>query len=121
MAPSRAKVPTSSVELLQDPPAGARGIESPSVSLLIAEANDDANDKMVMPSLVGLPVTAAQAQLQKAGFQFDRPEYIDVFAQPAQNGAATKPPVAPGNVVGQEPEAGTRVDRSVTVHLIVAK
>lgn len=105
--------------IAQDPPAGARGIESPSVSLLIAAANDDANDKMLMPSLIGLPVTAAQAQLQRVGFQFDRPEYIDVFAQPAQNGA--KQPVAPGNVVGQEPEAGSRVDRTVTVHLIVAK
>lgn len=107
--------------IAQDPPAGARGIESPSVSLLIAAGEDDANDKMVMPSYVGLPVTAAQAQLQRAGFQFDRPEYIDVFAQQKNGGGATNQPIAPGNVVGQEPEAGMRVDRSVTVHLIVAK
>lgn len=119
---TRAHLPVSGVAegtvIAQDPPAGARGIESPSVSLLIASANDEANDQMVMPSLVGLPVTAAQAELQKDGFQFDQPEYIDVFARP-QSGASQ--PVAPGNVVEQDPAAGARVNRTITVHLIAAK
>lgn len=122
---TRAHLPMSGVPegtvIAQDPPAGARGIESPSVSLLIAAASNDANDKMVMPSLVGLPVTAAQAQLQKAGLQFDRPEYIDTLAQRAPGSNAARQPVAPGNVVEQEPEAGSQVDRSITVHLVVAK
>ncbi len=118
----QAHLPVSGVAegtvIAQDPPAGARGIESPSVSLLIAGASEDANAQLVMPSLVGLPVTAAQGELQKDGFQCDKPEYIDVFAR-QQNGKSQ--PVAPGNVVEQEPAAGSRVDRSITVHLVAAK
>jgi len=108
--------------LAQDPPAHAQGIERPSVNLLVAAPEDVTPDGYVMPDLVGVPVVAAQAQLAKVGIETDPPVFVDAPVPPV--GAATdplQPPVAPGSVIAQEPEAGGRVDQSFKVKLTVAK
>jgi eukaryotic-like serine/threonine-protein kinase len=108
--------------IAQDPPAKARGIESPSINLLVAAPGEELNDKLVMPSLVGLPVVTAQMMLERAGLKSDKPTFVDVPIPPVGTGdAPIKPPVVPGTVISQEPEAGAKVDRTLLVDLTVAK
>ena len=108
--------------LAQDPPAHAQGIERPSINLLVAAPADDTIDGYVMPDLAGLPVVGAQAQLAKVGIKCAPPTYIDVPVGPVGTGdEAVRPPVKPGAVVAQQPVAGSRVDQTTMVKLVVAK
>jgi len=106
----------------QDPPAHAQGIERPSVNLLVAVADDTPPDGYVMPDLFGVPVVAAQAQLARVGIKTAQPMFIDVPIPPVGTGNAPPvPPVVPGAVVGQDPQAGARVSLDAEVKLTVAK
>jgi beta-lactam-binding protein with PASTA domain len=108
--------------LAQDPPAHAQGIERPSINLLVAAPDDEAPDGFVMPDLTGLPVVSAQAALARVGIKTAAPQFVDVPVGPVGSGnAPLRPPVKPGAVLAQEPEAGMRVDQSTMVRLAVAK
>jgi eukaryotic-like serine/threonine-protein kinase len=108
--------------LAQDPPAHAQGIASPSVSLLVAAADDAAPDGFVMPDLTGQPVVSAQMVLAKAGVKTAQPSYVDVHVPPVGNGnSLPKPPVKPGTVISQSPGAGSRIEQSTPVKLTVAR
>ncbi len=107
--------------IAQDPPAHAQGIARPSINLLVAAASDDAPDGFVMPDLTGLPVVSAQAELSSVGIQ-STTDFVDVPVAPIGSGnAPPTPPVKPGDVMAQEPSAGTRVDQSTEVKLTIAK
>ena len=110
--------------LAQDPPAHAQGIAGPSINLLVAAPVEDAPDGFVMPDLTGMPIVTAQAALQRVGLKGPTPTFVDVHI-PDIGGAnaitPTKPPVAPGSVVTQQPPAGARVDQNTPVKLTVAK
>lgn len=121
-----AKLPDNGIDegtvIAQDPPAHAQGIERPSVNLLVAAPDDTAPDGYVMPDLFGLPVIAAQAQLAKVGIKTVPPTFIDVPIPTVGTGATPPvPPVVPGAVVGQDPQAGARVNLTDEVKLTVAK
>jgi beta-lactam-binding protein with PASTA domain len=122
-----ARLPFSKVTpetvIAQDPPARAQGIERPSISLLVATADDaDDPDGFVMPDLTGLSVISAQAQLAKVGIKTALPKLVDVPIAPVGSGnAAPRPMVMPGVVTAQQPLAGTRVDQSTVVKLTAAK
>jgi beta-lactam-binding protein with PASTA domain len=106
----------------QDPPGKAHGIESPSINLLVAAPGEELNDKLVMPSLVGLPIVSAQLQLAKAGIKYSKPDYVDAPIAPVGTGdAPPKLPTIPGTVIAQKPDAGAKVDGAVSVELTVAK
>jgi len=108
--------------LAQDPPAHAQGIARPAINLLVATAGGDAPDGFVMPDLSGLPVTGAQAELDKVGIKSAKPTFVDVPISSVGNGnALPTPPIRPGSVMAQQPLAGSRVDQSVLVKLTVAK
>jgi beta-lactam-binding protein with PASTA domain len=108
--------------LAQDPPAHAQDIAQPSVSLLVAVANDEAADGYVMPDLVGLPVVTAQSALAKVGIKSASPKYVDVPIGSIGTGSALPvQPVRPGIVTTQTPPAGARVDQDTIVRLTVAK
>jgi eukaryotic-like serine/threonine-protein kinase len=108
--------------LAQDPPAHARGIEGPSVSLLVAAPPDTAADGFLMPDLKGMTLEAAQAQLAHVGLKMDPPSFVDMYIPPVgANGSAPKPPVAPNTVLLQQPSAGSRVDTSAAVKLTIAR
>lgn len=108
--------------LAQDPPAHALDIAQPTVSLLVATADNEKLDGYVMPNLVGMPVLSAQMQLSKVGIKTTPPVYNSVPVAPVGSGD-TPPvvPVKPGSVIEQFPPAGTRVDQSTTVKLTAAK
>lgn len=121
-----AKLPDNAVPegtvIAQDPPAHAQGIERPSVNLLIAAPDDTSSDGYVMPDFFGLPVIAAQAQLARVGIKTATPAFVDVPIPPVGSGnAPLVPPVVPGSVVGQDPQAGALVNRDTEVKLTVAK
>jgi eukaryotic-like serine/threonine-protein kinase len=108
--------------LAQDPPAHAQDIAQPSVSLLVAAANDEVADGYVMPDLVGLPVVTAQSALSKVGIKSATPKYVDVPIAPIGMGNALPvQPTRPGAVTTQSPPAGARVDQDTIVRLTVAK
>jgi beta-lactam-binding protein with PASTA domain len=125
-AGSIAKLPDNAVEpgtvIAQDPPPHAQGIERPSVNLLIAAPDDESPDGYVMPDLRGLPIVSVQAQLARVGIKTVPPVFVDVPVAPVGTGnTPPAPPIAPGSVVTQEPQAGARVDLATEVQLTVAK
>lgn len=108
--------------LAQDPPPHAQGIEQPTVSLLVAAAEDTEPGAFVMPDLTGLPVVAAQMTLSKAGIKSATPNYVEVPVAPIGTGnAPPKLPVKPGSVIAQSPAPGARVNQDTLVKLTVAK
>lgn len=108
--------------LAQDPPAHSQGIAQPSVNILVAAPDNPTPDGYVMPDVVGMPVIAAQDLLTRIGLQVDTPTYADVSIPPVGAGnQPPKPPVLPGSVVLQQPEAGARVDQTTMIKLTAAK
>jgi len=108
--------------LAQDPPPHAQGIAQPSINLLVAAPNDEAPDGFVMPDLTGLPVASAQEALARVGIKATTARMVDVPAGQAGSGdAPLRPPVKPGSVIAQQPQAGLRVDQSTLVKLTVTK
>lgn len=108
--------------LAQDPPAHSQDIAQPSVSLLLAAPDDETVDGYVMPDLTGWPAASAVAALAKVGIRADAPKPINVPIAPVGSGdAPPRPPVKPGSVLSQSPQAGSRVDQSTVVKFTVAK
>jgi len=108
--------------LAQDPPAHAQGIAGPSINLLVAAPVDSAPDGFVMPDLTGVPIVAAQVQLDRVGLKGPPPTFVDVYVPPVGSASTPpKPPIAPGSVVAQQPPPGARVDQNTPVRLAVAK
>ncbi len=62
-----------------------------------------------VPSVVGLPAQSARALIESRGFQFVVGEERDDVQSPA------------GNVIGQKPLMGSRIERGHTVEVVVAK
>jgi beta-lactam-binding protein with PASTA domain len=113
---------TEGMVLAQDPPGKAQGIERPTINLLVAAVDDEVADGYVMPDMTGLPVGSAQAELTRIGIKSANPQYVDVPIGAIGSGdAPPKAPVRPGAVTAQQPAAGSRVDQSTLVTLIVAK
>jgi len=110
------------IVLAQDPPGKAKGIESPSVNLLVAAADDVASDGYVMPDLTGLTTATALAEMTRVGIKAAPPKVMDApFAEVGSGDAAPKPPARPGTIIAQAPSAGVRVDQTTLVKLTVAK
>ena len=113
---------TEGVVLAQDPPAHAEDIAEPTVSLLIAAPSDQKPDGWVMPNLVDMPASAAEAALIRVGIKVAPLNYVDVPVPPVGSGnAPPQLPVKPDSVIAQAPAAGARVDQSVTAQLTVVR
>jgi beta-lactam-binding protein with PASTA domain len=116
-----AGVPEGTV-LAQDPPGHAQGIARPTVNLLVAAPDEDAPDGYVMPDLTGLPLLSAESELRNVGIKSSAPSFFDIpVARVGSGDTAPRPPIRPGSVLAQVPVAGSRVDQSTLVKLIVAK
>ncbi len=104
--------------IAQDPPAGAAGVEKPSVSLLISDpALDDSASSAtyVMPDMVGHPYVTAAATITHSGLklatEFDT-------AAPTSDGHVSPPS---GTVIAQTPLAGYRIDTNTPIQLTVVR
>jgi eukaryotic-like serine/threonine-protein kinase len=116
-----AKLPEGTV-LAQDPPAHAKGIEGPSINLLVSSPPDTGADGFLMPDLRGMSFDAAQAQLAHVGLSAATPTYMDVGVPPVgPDGSTPKPPVAPDTVILQQPAPGARVDAGTPIKLTVTR
>jgi beta-lactam-binding protein with PASTA domain len=110
------------IVLAQDPPGKAKGIESPSINLLVAAADDGSADGYVMPDLTGLTATTALAEMTKVGLKAAPVKLMDApFGEVGSGDAAPKPPTRPGTILSQQPAPGVRVDQTTQVKLTVAK
>ncbi len=106
------------VVLAQTPPANAEGVDKPEVSLLLSQPETAAPKVWVMPNLVGLSFSAANARMKEMD--------LHVWAIVPQPAAATDadgvPAPAPllvpaGVVVTQTPAAGMRVSAGDNPHV----
>jgi beta-lactam-binding protein with PASTA domain len=77
----------SGVVLAQTPPANSSGVDSPRVSLLISDPQDTSPPAYVMPSLLGLPWSAAVARASTAGLHL----VLDTSPPPSSLTAAPSP------------------------------
>ncbi|MBT9332855.1 PASTA domain-containing protein [Paracidobacterium acidisoli] len=110
--------------IAQSPQAKASGVESPEVSLLVAEPGDASAGSFVMPDLTGQMFTAAAFAITHAGLQLAPVKDAPVAVLPVGSTASPLPPAPsypPGAILAQSPAAGERVDASTPVALTVAR
>jgi eukaryotic-like serine/threonine-protein kinase len=108
--------------IAQDPPAGAAGVEKPSVALLISDQTptDSAATSAatyVMPDFTGHPYVTAAATITHAGLKL-APE-IDTPATATPEGQT--PPPQPGTVIAQTPLAGYSIEPNTPIQLTVIR
>lgn len=116
--------PTPGMVTAQDPPANAREISAPRVSVLVAAPPDPA--AFVMPNFVGQPLALVSADIEKAGLHVG-----NLTVRPTGNAGATPP--APSStppptsdsgttatiIVGQNPAPGQKVTAGTVVNFEV--
>ncbi len=111
--------------IAQNPQQGAAGVERPSVSLLISTPAPNPTPAMVMPQLIGLPLSTAAALIVHAGMKVGPVQNNDYNAPGADDTAGFMAPadtVDPtGTVLNQSPSAGHRVEPGMIVTLRVAQ
>ncbi len=108
-----AQVPPGTV-IAQNPMPNAAGVERPSVSLLVADAEPAEPAAFVMPDCTGKPADDAAAALVHEGLRL--PEQRD--ALPSADGA---PAGQPGMVARQSPAPGARVTTQTAIVFDVAR
>lgn len=109
------------VVVAQTPLAGATGVDTPRVSVLMSASADEAESGYVMPSLVGLSMASAFARASASGLRVVSVEDVTPSAAvtspaPAQAAVVSS---ATGTVVAQTPLAGHRVERGDAVRVSV--
>jgi beta-lactam-binding protein with PASTA domain len=112
------------VVLTQTPPVNAAGVDGPRVSLLVSDPGSVEPQAYVMPSLMGLSYSAANARAATAGLRLVQDAVAPVSAVPADGAAVLAPQPAPaagvGVVIAQNPQAGRRVVQGDAVHITLA-
>ena len=111
-----ARIPSSAPGnvVAQDPPANARDISAPKVSVLIAAPAEP--PAFVMPSFIGQPLALVSADIEKAG--------LHVGTLTAGPGASTPGGASgPGAtiIVGQSPPPGQKVTTGTVVNFEVVR
>jgi beta-lactam-binding protein with PASTA domain len=113
--------------IAQNPPANAREISAPRVSVLVAAPPDPA--AFVMPNFVGQPLALVSADIEKAGLHVG-----NLTVRPAGNAGTTPstpagpaPPPASDSgttatiIVGQSPAPGQKVTAGTVVNFEVQR
>ena len=118
-------VPPGTV-IAQNPQQGAAGVERPSVSLLVSVPAVTPPPALVMPQLVGMPLSAATALVVRGGLKVGPigNTYSSAATAPDTGSSEMAPAdtVDPaGTVLSQSPSAGHRVEPGTTVTLRVAQ
>ncbi len=116
---------TSGAVLAQSPQAGALGVASPRISLLIATPPvHNSAQTLVMPALKGQTLLKARQILTHAGLKLTSFRRIYPAIRPIGSVSSTAPPqqpILPGTVIAQTPPSGYRVKPGDSVTLTVAK
>src|SRR5215469_486402 len=132
------------VVVAQTPPANATGVDSPRVSVLLNDSQDEDESAYVMPSLVGLSLAGAYARASAVGLRVvsiedvtpaaavaspepplvsaPLPPNAQPTAAPAPQAAVALPATSSiGTVVSQTPLAGHRVSKGDLVRLSLTR
>lgn len=110
--------------IAQNPPPDAKGVERPSLSLLVADAAPADASGVVMPDLTGQILSAASAAITHAGLKLAPPIEVPATVPAVPTvGSVQGPnvPVLTGSVIAQNPLPGYRVDANTPVQLTVAR
>lgn len=109
--------------IAQSPIEHATAVERPRVDILLAAAAPETAAAFVMPNLVGQSFTAAALVVMHAGFQLAPIEEANIaIPQVAFVGSSAippAPPVPPGTVISQTPEADSKVVAGTLIRLVV--
>lgn len=108
-----AQVPPGTV-ISQNPLPNAAGVERPSVSILVADAEPDTPAAFIMADYTGQPAANAAAELAKAGLL----PATERTALPSPDGT---PAGQPGVVIRQSPAPGERVTTRTAILFDVAR
>lgn len=119
--------PTPGMVIAQDPPANAREISAPRVSVLIGAPPDPA--AFVMPNFVGQPLALVSSDIEKAGLHLGNltvQQPTSPAAGTAAPGGAAPPPTAASGtnatlIVGQDPAPGQKVTAGTVVNFVVQR
>jgi beta-lactam-binding protein with PASTA domain len=99
--------------IAQDPPAGAAGVEKPSVNIVVSDAAPEQLASFVMPDFVGQQYATAAATISRAGLKLTSAQQLPIPE------AAQYP--TSGTVTGQKPEAGYQVQPDTPIELTVVR
>ncbi len=113
--------------IAQDPPAGAAGVEKPSVALLISDpATTDTSTvgadssahvaTYVMPDFTGRAYVTVAATITHAGLKL-----APAIESPATATLENQIPPQSGTVIAQTPQAGYPIDANTPIQLTVAR
>lgn len=124
-ATARLPSPSPGMVLAQDPPANAREISAPRVSILIGAPPDP--QAFVMPNFIGQPLALVSADIEKAGLHLGnltvRPPGGEAPVAPAPSAAPAAPASGTGAtlILGQDPAAGQKVTAGTVVNFVVQR
>jgi beta-lactam-binding protein with PASTA domain len=110
--------------IAQNPPANATDVSAPKISLLVAQASQQA---FVMPSFIGRPLGSVEIALQNTGFSVGKvtmaPEGPTSGPENSATATpATQSPLSPSPasiVVSQDPAAGQKVFAGTAINFVV--
>ncbi len=120
--------------LAQSPPAKARGVSAPRISLLVSAASPTA--AFVMPNFVGQPLGAVTNLIQAAGMRLGKvsvtnpePAAVSTTNQGTPDAPTASPPVPPhpaaappsSLILSQNPAAGQKIVLGGTIDLEVSR
>ena len=110
------------IVLAQSPPPNSKGLNGPRVSLLVSD-DETASDPeaYVMPSLVGMTVSAASLRLATAGLHITTAPVPDQQAgADGTDAAIVTVPSGPATITSQSPQAGHKVTSTDTIRVTLS-
>lgn len=113
--------------IAQTPQPGAANVDRPNVSLLLGTTPSSIAPAMVMPNLLHRSYSAAAAMINASHMKMAPPVYETAVIPPvaaiSSEGVpqSPRPPLPPGMIVAQRPDAGMRIDNSTTIELTVSQ
>ncbi|HVW77069.1 MAG TPA: PASTA domain-containing protein [Alloacidobacterium sp.] len=114
---------TGGTVIAQNPAPDAEGVERPSLSLLVADPSPQAPLAFVMPDFTGQLFATAASIVAHAGLKVGPPleaQQIIAPVMPVNGTPMPALPAAPGTIVGQNPQPGSRIDANTPIQFTVA-
>jgi beta-lactam-binding protein with PASTA domain len=111
--------------IAQDPPADAKDVSAPKISLLVAA--ESPQQAFVMPSFIGQALGSVTVTLRNAGFSLGKTTMASADQNPASTPQATDTPaatvpasVSPASiVVSQDPAPGQKILSGAAINFVV--
>lgn len=109
--------------IAQNPAPDAEGVERPSLSLLVADPSPQPPPAFVMPDFTGQLFSVAASTVTHTGLKVGPPletQQVLASVMPVNGTQMPSSPAAPGTIVSQTPQPGSRIDTNTPVQFTVA-